>query len=268
MLVTKNISYSLQQQFLTRDISMQIPQGTFFTIAGPNGSGKSTLLKQLTGALHPTTGNIFLEGKALSSWKKCALAKTRGVLSQYTQTAFPMSVLEMVMLGRYAAGNAERRTQQQDIAEWALDVVRMSAFATRNIQTLSGGEQQRVHLARVLAQIYHPESLEGKYVFLDEPTSSLDIAQQYHVLKVLHQLSAERGLTVGVILHYRSYVLHALFCAEYTKAPALQFSYPDALKSFRFESLPPLYPMPPPGSPLFLPLSLAHILLCRDRWFQ
>lgn len=201
MLVTKNISYSLQQQFLTRDISMQIPQGTFFTIAGPNGSGKSTLLKQLTGALHPTTGNIFLEGKALSSWKKCALAKTRGVLSQYTQTAFPMSVLEMVMLGRYAAGNTERRTQQQDIAEWALDVVRMSAFATRNIQTLSGGEQQRVHLARVLAQIYHAETLEGKYVFLDEPTSSLDIAQQYHVLKVLHQLSADRGLTVGVILH-------------------------------------------------------------------
>lgn len=201
MLVAQKISYTRHQRFLTREISMHIPEGAFFTLAGPNGAGKSTLLRQLTGAIQPTHGRVLLKGKDLREWKKLDLALVRGVLSQYTQVAFTLSVLDIVLLGRYAYGGVESSAKQLQVAEWALDLVNMTAFANRNIQTLSGGEQQRVHLARVLAQIYHPESLEGRYLFLDEPTSSLDIAQQYRMLQVLQQLSVSQGLTVGVILH-------------------------------------------------------------------
>ncbi|MDP4710009.1 MAG: ATP-binding cassette domain-containing protein, partial [Saprospiraceae bacterium] len=92
MLVAQEISYTRQQRFLTREISMQIPEGAFFTLAGPNGAGKSTLLRQLTGAIQPTHGRVLLKGKDLREWKKLDLALVRGVLSQYTQVAFTLSV--------------------------------------------------------------------------------------------------------------------------------------------------------------------------------
>lgn len=200
MLSTIQLSYIKQGRYLNRDISLEVPEGTFFTIAGPNGAGKSTLMRQLTGAIKPSKGLVKIQGKNLANWNQINLAKIRAVLSQKTQIAFPMSVFDTVMLGRYASEKTSQKTKGA-IVEWALNLVNMNAYSHRNIQTLSGGEQQRVHLARVLCQVYETQSLEGKYVFLDEPTSSLDIAQQYHMLNVLHMLSTSFGLTVGVVLH-------------------------------------------------------------------
>lgn len=201
MIEAKNISYKIKDRYLLHDVSLRLHAGEIVAIIGANGAGKSTLLKTIAGDIKPVTGNIYYNQQLLSKWKNLELAKVRGVLSQSVQLAFPMSVLETVLLGRFAFQMRESAEQSKQVALWALQQVQMQDFTHRNITTLSGGEQQRVHLARVLTQIYEPEFSQPKFLLLDEPVSSLDIAQQHRLLELVKKLTRKLQLGVLIILH-------------------------------------------------------------------
>lgn len=186
-----------------RGPSLAVAPGEVVAVLGPNGAGKSTLLAVLAGTLRPQRGEAALGGRALAAWPPRALALRRAVLPQHSELAFGFSVLEVVLLGRSPyAGTA---TREDDLAAAAACLAEAEAahLAGRNYTTLSGGERQRVQLARVLAQIGFPEpaaARESRYLLLDEPTASLDLAHQHATLRTARR-AAERGIGVLAILH-------------------------------------------------------------------
>ncbi len=201
MLEATHISYKVKNKYLLRDVSLRLRAGEVVAVLGANGAGKSTLLKAIAGEIKPSEGSIYLNKKCIKNWKPIDLAKVRGVLSQSLQLAFPMPVLETVLLGRFAFQMQESAEQSRRVAHWALQEVQLQDFKRRNINTLSGGEQQRVHLARVMTQIYEPTFSQAKFLLLDEPVSNLDIAQQHNLLELVKKLTRKLQLGVLIVLH-------------------------------------------------------------------
>ena len=201
--VTKN-GYSI-----LRSISAEINSGEVVAIMGSNGAGKSTLLKVLAGVSRNFAGSIQINGRSIRYYNPVELARVRGVLSQQIVLEFPMKAIEVVMLGRFPYRNTMSREGNLQIGRDCLDQVGMSSFTDRSITTLSGGEKQRVHLARVLAQL-RDNSDKCKFLLLDEPLASLDIGQQYKLLKQLRLLVQRRNVGVVIIVH--DLHLARLFC--------------------------------------------------------
>lgn len=202
MIEVSKISVQVAEKKLLHEVSLELNPGEVVALIGSNGAGKSTLLKAMAGALGVQQGTIFINDSPLSGYNSGALSRTRAVLSQSVQLSFSLSVLEVVQLGRYAYSQTESAATTLHIAHWALEQVGMQNFHHRNILTLSGGEQQRVHLARALAQLIEdPMPKTPKYLLLDEPVASLDIAQQHQVLALASQLAALPSLGVLVVLH-------------------------------------------------------------------
>lgn len=182
------------------DVSTAIRPGRFTIVLGPNGAGKSTLLKVATGELKPDRGLALFEGMPLSAIPPRAQAERRAVLPQSARLAFPFTVFEVVRLGLDCRGGISLAMRRQAPLA-ALERVDLPGFGPRRYEALSGGEQQRVHLARVLCQIGEPVS-DGtpRYLFLDEPTSSLDIKHQIGTLEIARRF-AQAGGGVLAILH-------------------------------------------------------------------
>lgn len=201
MIEAANIHVSIKGKPLLRDVHLRAVPGELVALVGANGAGKSTLLRVLAGALSPSSGEVRINGKPLSTWTKESLARVRGVLSQSVHLSFPMTAQEIVELGRYGFYRRESTAERRRIASWALAQVRMQDFAGRNFTTLSGGEQQRVHLARVLTQIYENDAQSSKFLLLDEPVASLDIAQQHHLLELVRSLTRRLSLGALVVIH-------------------------------------------------------------------
>lgn len=177
------------------DVTFTARSGAFTAICGPNGSGKSTLLKALTAEL-PAEGDIQLNGWSLDRYRPWQLASLRAVLPQSVTLAFPFSVIEVVRLGLGAGPYAA----EAEIAHEALARVDLDGYAQRSYQLLSGGEQQRVQLARVLAQVWHPRTETGaRWLLLDEPVSSLDIAHQLTVMDIARDFARAGGGVVAVM---------------------------------------------------------------------
>ena len=168
MIVAENLVYHIQGRRLTDDVSVTLPDGEIIAILGPNGAGKSTLLRQLTGYLQPHSGRCSLFGKPLNEWSITELAKTRAVMRQNSHMAFPFSVQEVIRMGRHPY----RTRNTGDETEHIMTLCDCQALAARDYRHLSGGEQQRVQLARLLVQLWGPEP-RPKWLFLDEPTSAL-----------------------------------------------------------------------------------------------
>lgn len=180
-------------------VSIAIGTGEVTVIAGPNGAGKSTLLKALAGDMRPSEGTVALDGRTIKEIGAAALAQRRAVLPQASHLAFPFTVLEVVRLAFSARGG--RRSEIDARAMAALAEVDMRDFAGRYYQQLSGGEQQRVQLARVLCQIEPPGPDDPpRYLLLDEPTSNLDVAHQLQIQRIARN-RAEAGFGVVAILH-------------------------------------------------------------------
>ena len=200
MLVLDNVSVRLGAREVRGGVSTLVQPGQLAIVVGPNGAGKSTLMKVMTGELAPGSGRVSLRGRPLGAFSPLALARERAVLPQSSALAFPFTVLEVVRLGMDGrAGLSPERRRREPIA--ALERVELSGFGARRFQELSGGEQQRVHLARVLCQIGPPvEDGVAKTLFLDEPTSSLDIRHQIAVLEIARAF-ADAGGAVLAILH-------------------------------------------------------------------
>ncbi|ENR5393028.1 MULTISPECIES: heme ABC transporter ATP-binding protein [Providencia] len=196
MIVAKNLNYSVGNKKLTDNVSLVLPDGEIVAILGPNGAGKSTLLRQLTGFLPSDSGECMLLGKSLKEWQPEALACVRAVMQQNSNMAFSFRVREIVLMGCYLSPSLKKK----DNAQYIMELCDCASLAHRDYMSLSGGEQQRVQLARLLAQLWEDEPV-SKWLFLDEPTSALDIHHQQHLFRLLRQLVNTRKINVCCVLH-------------------------------------------------------------------
>lgn len=190
------LSYRVGQRLLIDDVSLTFRPGEMVSLIGPNGAGKSTLLRMLTGFLSPDEGNCLLQERPIEAWPRDALARRRAVMRQQSHVEFPLSVREVVAMGRAPWPG---RVNQVMIDE-VMQLTASDGLAKRDYRQLSGGEQQRVQLARALLQLWHDDGPRG-WLFLDEPTSALDLYHQQHALRLLYQLTRKGALTVCCVLH-------------------------------------------------------------------
>lgn len=197
-LEARNISVHIHQRPILNDVSLGIEAGKVVAVVGPNGAGKSTLLKVLSGDLIPTSGGVWMNDQPIAAWDKRLRAQHRAVLPQSSSLAFAFTALEIVLMGRTPHIIGAERPQDAEIACEALEAAGVLHLQDRLYPTLSGGEQQRVHLARVLAQIWAGD--QPRYLLLDEPTNNLDLAHQHTTLEVACAF-ARRGVGVLAILH-------------------------------------------------------------------
>ena len=177
-------------------VSMVVPRGSFYAVLGPNGSGKSTLLRALLGMVPLMTGETRVSGRSVSEWRRRALAREVGVVSQAESVAFPLTVRELVGMGRYPyLGPLQPETSaDREAIRRAMERCDVWTLGHRFVSTLSGGELQRARVARALAQ-------EPRALVLDEPTASLDIRHEMEILELLRS-SADGGMTIFLITHH------------------------------------------------------------------
>ncbi|MDH3271455.1 MAG: ABC transporter ATP-binding protein [Gemmatimonadota bacterium] len=177
------------------DVTMCVPAGSLYAVLGPNGSGKSSLVRAIMGVTPLVAGEAVIGDRPVTAWKRGELARSVGVVSQSESIAFPLTVTELVGMGRYphvGPLSAQSEADRKAIAH-ALSACDIDDLGARDVTTLSGGEFQRARIARALAQ-------EPSALVLDEPTSSLDIRHQMAILELLRS-SADQGMTVLLITH-------------------------------------------------------------------
>jgi iron complex transport system ATP-binding protein len=197
MYEAKSLTVTVRGRNLIEEIDLAIAPGRFVALVGPNGAGKSTLLRAMAGERKIAAGEALLHGYDVARLSADALAGWRAVLAQTVSISFPFLVEEVVRLGLRHGGNGGAA----QLIQRALEAVQLAGEAARPINELSGGEQQRVHLARVLVQLWsQPEDGRARYLLLDEPTTHLDPAHQVMVA-TLAKAHAAAGGGVLAILH-------------------------------------------------------------------
>ena len=221
MLRIDNVSYRIGSKQILSDITTTFAPGLLHVIVGPNGSGKSTFLKIFSGELMPDTGVVFYDDIRVAHGNKILLARHRAVMSQLPELHFPLSVEDIVLMGRYPHFNFQPSKKDTAICRQAMERVEIMSLSGRDYLTLSGGEKQRVQFARALAQIWEPtgslaeslssdghsstpasqpaDLLPSRFLFLDEPVSSLDIHYQHQFLQIARSLVKENIILVAVL---------------------------------------------------------------------
>lgn len=247
---------TLGQSPILHSVDFNAVAGEVTAIVGPNGSGKSTLLRAMTGEI-AYRGRVLLNGTDIQTLKGWELAAMRGVLPQSTTIAFPFTAIEIVRLGLSSGLSAT----QTDIPYMALQKVDLARFADRFYHELSGGEQQRVQLARVLSQIWSPV-VDGvpRWLILDEPVASLDIGHQLIVMNLARDFAQAGG---GVITVMHDLNLTAMFADQVTLMkdgrvaakghPAAVMT--DTVLSAAYGCVLHVNAQPPVGMPYILPQS-------------
>ncbi len=179
----ENLSFEIDSTMILNNINFEIKKGEFVGIIGPNGCGKSTLLKNIYNVLTPTTGKIFIDNISTDKFSSKELAKKISTLTQHSGGDFDFSIIDTVLMGRYAHSSMFSSTSKKDleIGEKALEKVGLSHFKNRSFLSLSGGEQQRVMIARAIAG-------ENDFFILDEPTNHLDIRYQLEIMDIMRSL--------------------------------------------------------------------------------
>ena len=200
-LETKDVVVTLSRKDIVKKVSLQVKNNDFMGLLGPNGSGKTTLLKSIYRVLKPSAGCIFLDDADISQLDYRQTAKRMGVVSQFNNLAFDFTVEDMVLMGRSPHKKAFEKDTEEDyaIAHEALRKVDMLDFKDRSFLTLSGGEKQRIILARTLAQ-------QVEMLILDEPTNHLDIKYQIQIMDVV------KSLGVGVLAALHDLNLTLMYC--------------------------------------------------------
>lgn len=195
MLQAHQVHFCIQKRPVVDQISLTLEAGEILAILGPNGAGKSTLFKILSGEIPCKHGQVGYNGNPLEKLNSRQLAQVRAVMPQHTTVNFPFTAQEVVELGLFSA----QSKNPADLVKEVMGATKTLHLKDVNFQHLSGGEKQRVQLARVLVQIWEQKPFP-RYLLLDEPTSSLDIAQQHGVLSILRSLT-HRNIGVLIILH-------------------------------------------------------------------
>lgn len=195
-LQTNNLHAGYEQKLILNDVNISIPQNKISIIIGANGCGKSTLLKTMARLIKPASGEVVLDGKSIHQMPPKQLAKTLGLLPQSPVVPEGITVADLVGRGRFPHQTLFGSWSKKDyeaVAE-ALEMMNITEFADRNIDELSGGQRQRVWIAMALAQ-------QTDILFLDEPTTYLDITYQVEILDLLTDLNIKYGTTIVMVLH-------------------------------------------------------------------
>ena len=191
----QELCFSYENEPILKNISFSIGAGELVALIGPNGSGKTTLLRILLGHLRSSAGEVLLDNRRLQSYAPKQLAKTIAYVSQQTGLSFPLSAFELVSLGRFPHASRFSFSSGDSLAvKTALEATHALHLSERNFTTLSGGEQQKVLIARALAQ-------SASILLLDEPTVHLDLYHQLQILSALKRLCVEQRVTVLAVLH-------------------------------------------------------------------
>ncbi len=195
-LYTDNICIGYGEQLIIKNLNVEIPNKKITTIIGPNGCGKSTLLKAITRIISPRDGTIILDGKSILKENTKLLARKMAFLPQSPEAVIGLTAGELVSYGRfpYQKGFGNLAKKDYEIVDRALEVTGTTEYKFRPVNSLSGGQRQRVWIAMALAQ-------ETDIIFLDEPTTYLDLAHQLEVLELLQRLNVEQGRTIVMVLH-------------------------------------------------------------------
>ena len=228
-----HLAYSGQSAL--NGVSLRVQRGEFFAVIGPNGSGKTTLLRSLTGAVTPDRGTIHVLGRNIGDYSRRDLARKMALVPQLPDQDFTFTVREVVLMGRSPHLGLLRLESRRDhdIARRSMEATRVEHLAGRRMHQLSGGEKQRVMIARALTQ-------DPTIMLLDEPTSSLDLAHQIRIMDLLEQLKTELGITVVMVAHDLN--LAALYGdrllllrdgqAEHTGTPAEVLTFDNLERAF------------------------------------
>ncbi|MCS6927139.1 MAG: ABC transporter ATP-binding protein [Candidatus Binatia bacterium] len=189
------VAYRADHKLLLQGITVDVHAGACLGILGPNGAGKSTLLRLLAGVLPPSAGQVLLDGQALQCWPARARARRLALVPQRTELTFPLRAREVVLLGRTPYVGRWQQESREDVrvAEEAMALTDTTHLAEQAVTTLSGGELQRVVIARALAQ-------QPAFLLLDEPTASLDLRHQLEISSLLSTLR-RRGVTIVLATH-------------------------------------------------------------------
>lgn len=206
-LFTNQLNIGYGEQLIVKNLSVNIPDKKITAIIGANGCGKSTLLKAITRIVSQQSGTVVLDGKDILKENTKVLAKKMATLPQTPESASGLTVGELVSYGRfpYQKGFGRLTKKDYEIIDWSLEVTGTAEYKFRPVDALSGGQRQRVWIAMALAQ-------ETDIIFLDEPTTYLDLAHQLEVLELLQKLNVEQERTIVMVLHDLN---HAARFADY-----------------------------------------------------
>jgi iron complex transport system ATP-binding protein len=192
----EHLSHSYGDRRVLKDLTFTIERGDFFIIVGPNGSGKTTLLKIISGLTGLQQGIVEILGRPIRQYSRRSLATTVAYVPQMVTPDFPFTVTELVLMGRSPHLGPLALEQHKDlaIARQAMAFTGVDRLADRKLDQLSGGEQQRVFIARAICQ-------DPQIILLDEPTASLDLAHQIRIMDLMERLEKEKDMTVVMVSH-------------------------------------------------------------------
>jgi iron complex transport system ATP-binding protein len=192
---TENLTFAYKDKSVLDGVSLSIERGEMVGVLGPNGSGKTTLLKIFSAVLRGR-GEVKLNGRSIETYGKRELSRLFAMVPQESQVLFPYTVAEIVLMGRasYHSPLVLEGKRDLEVARASLELTDSLPFSDRYLHELSGGEKQRVIIARALAQ-------EPQILLLDEPSAFLDLRHQVQVFQIIRRLNRERGLTIVAALH-------------------------------------------------------------------
>ena len=199
MLKVNALNYSIRESQILNNISAEFLPGKFNMIVGPNGSGKSTFLKICNKDIKDFSGGVYFNDQKVDNINIEHLATFRACLTHQTEVGFPLSVEEVIMMGRYPHFSHAPTQKDREICEQAIQLLKLQKYRHRNYLTLSGGEKQRVQFCRILCQIWEIPKEGYRYLFLDEPLTNLDIKFQQEILQITQSLINERTVVVAVM---------------------------------------------------------------------
>lgn len=195
-LCAENLGIAYVDQWIVKDLNFTVPEGKITALVGANGSGKSTILKTMSRIMNPKQGSVYLDGKSIHRQSTRKVATQLAILPQNPKAPDGLTVTELVSYGRFPhqKGFGTLSARDKEVISWAIEVTGMGEFRDRPVDQLSGGQRQRAWIAMALAQ-------ETEILFLDEPTTFLDMAHQLEVLKLLQKLNEEQQRTIVMVVH-------------------------------------------------------------------
>lgn len=198
MLKANHINYKHKEFFILNEVEITLNYGEFLVIVGPNGAGKSSLLSILANEVKQGKQDILFKNKPISDWEVRELSMHKAKFSQHNSNEIPLQVKDVVMMGRYPYFDSQPRKEDFDAMDKHMKETDVYHLKDRDYNTLSGGEKQRVHLSRVMAQVEN--EIEKKLIFLDEPLNNLDVKHQYKALEIIKKFTQNENSAI-VVLH-------------------------------------------------------------------
>lgn len=256
-LFAERLHIAYGEKVIVEQLNLSIPAGKVTALVGANGSGKSTILKTMARIMKPQKGGVFLDGKSIHQMQTKEVAKQLAILPQNPVAPEGLTVSELVSFGRFPhqKGFGSLSKEDKEMVAWALQVTGMTEFSDRPIDQMSGGQRQRAWIAMALAQ-------GTDILFLDEPTTFLDMAHQLEVLKLLERLNKEEGRTIIMVVHdlnhatrYAHHVVAIKHGNVLYEGSPTEVVHKEMLREvFGIEA--DVIPDPRTGSPLCLPYGL------------